>query len=106
LGKLKEFKEWLSTLDKQKIFRLLDFTLSSQGLIKGDRVLNTMKKFVPDERIEHLKIKYTATAFDLVQDKYSPAETFMTPSARLGKEYHTWSRVNNSSIRALQCHLL
>jgi NTE family protein len=69
VGKLNEFKEWLFTLDKQRIFRLLDFTFSSQGLIKGDRVLNTMKKFVPDAVIEDLKIKYTATAFDLAHDR-------------------------------------
>ena len=68
VGKLKEFKEWLFTLDKQKIFSLLDFTFSSQGLIKGDRVLNTMKQFVPDARIELLGIKYTATAFDITND--------------------------------------
>jgi NTE family protein len=69
VGKLNEFKEWLYSLDKQKIFRLLDFAFNSQGLIKGDRVLNAMKKFVPDSKIEDLKIKYTATAFDIVNDR-------------------------------------
>jgi NTE family protein len=69
VGKIKEFKEWLYTLNRHKIFKLLDFTFSSQGLIKGDRVLNEMKAFVPDTRIEQLRIKYTATAFDLANDK-------------------------------------
>ena len=68
-GKLNEFKEWMCTLDKQGIFRLIDFSFSSQGLIKGDRILKTMKKFVPDARIEDLPIKYTATAFDIAQNK-------------------------------------
>jgi len=68
-GKLNEFREWMLTLDKQRILRLIDFSFSSQGLIKGDRILKTMKKFVPDARIEELPVKYTATAFDIAQNK-------------------------------------
>lgn len=69
VGKMEEYKEWVYNLDKQNIFKLLDFSFSSQGLIKGDRVLKTMKEFIPDTNIEDLKIKYTATAFDLAQNK-------------------------------------
>lgn len=68
-GKMNEFKHWVYNLDKQKILRLIDFSFSKQGLIKGDRVLNAMKEFIPDTNIEDLKIKYTATAFDLVNNK-------------------------------------
>lgn len=68
-GKMNEYKEWVYNLDKQKIFKLLDFSFSNQGLIKGDKVLNKMKEFIPDANIEDLKIKYTATAFDLSQNK-------------------------------------
>ncbi len=68
-GKLKELKEWLYTLDKQKIFSLLDFNFGMQGFIKGDRVLNAMRAFVPDTEIESLRIKFTATAFDLANEK-------------------------------------
>jgi NTE family protein len=68
-GKLNEFKEWAYNLDKQEIFKLIDFSFSAQGLIKGNRVLKVMKKFIPDVDIKDLKIKYTATAFDLAQNK-------------------------------------
>ena len=68
-GKLNEFKEWAYNIDKQEIFKLIDFSFSNQGLIKGDRVLKAMKKFIPDANIEDLKIKYTATAFDLAHNK-------------------------------------
>lgn len=68
-GKMNEYKEWVYNLDKQKIFKLLDFSFSNQGLIKGDKVLKTMKEFIPDANIEDLKIKYTATAFDLAHNK-------------------------------------
>jgi NTE family protein len=65
-GKLQEFKNWLYTLDKLEVFKLVDFTLSSQGLIKGDRVFKKMKEFIPDMNIEELKIHYTATATDII----------------------------------------
>jgi NTE family protein len=66
LGKLPEFKDWLLTLDKKETFRLLDFTFSKQGLIKADRVLERMQEFMPNERIEDLSIKFTATATDII----------------------------------------
>jgi NTE family protein len=68
-GKMNEFKEWAYNLSKPQIIKLLDFSFTSQGLIKGDKLLKTMKKFIPDVNIEELKIKYTATAFDLAQNK-------------------------------------
>jgi len=68
-GKMSEFKQWAHSLSKQKILKLLDFSFSTQGLIKGDKVLNTMKGFIPDCRIEDLDLKYTATAFDLINNK-------------------------------------
>jgi len=69
LGKMEEYKEWLYTLDKFKVFNLVDFTLSSQGLIKGDKVLNKMKEFIPDARIEELPIHYAAIAADILNKK-------------------------------------
>ena len=68
-GKMNEFKEWAYNLNKHEIFKLIDFSFSNQGLIKGDRVLKTMKKFIPEANIEDLKIKYTATACDLAHNK-------------------------------------
>lgn len=69
LGKMEEYKNWLFTLDKVKIFSLLDFTLSSQGIVKGDKVLRKMKDFIPDANIEDLKVNYTAVAADLINKK-------------------------------------
>jgi NTE family protein len=66
LGKMEEFKKWLLTLDRLKIFTLVDFTFSGQGLVKGDKVLTRLKKFIPDKHIEDLHIPYTAVAVDLI----------------------------------------
>ncbi len=68
-GKMKELKEWIFTLDKGKIFRMVDFTLSTQGLIKGDRVLKKMKDYIPDTNIEDLAIPFAAVAVDLISKK-------------------------------------
>lgn len=64
-GHLKEYKEWILTLDRRKVFQLMDFTISSQGFIKGERVFEEMKKFVGVQNIEDLRIPFTAVAVDL-----------------------------------------
>lgn len=69
LGKLDAFKEWLYTLDKRRVLNLLDFTLSKQGLVKGDKVFDRMKQFMADTRIEELRIPFAAVAVDLLNKK-------------------------------------
>jgi NTE family protein len=63
------FKEWMLSLDKWKIFRLVDFTLGRQGMVRGDKVFNKMKDFIPDTLIENLRIPYVAVAVDLIGKK-------------------------------------
>jgi len=67
LGKLDEFKAWLYTLDKIKVIKLIDFSFTSQGLIKGDKVIKTLKEFIPDKNIEKLPLLYAAVAVDLLK---------------------------------------
>ncbi|MEI6695671.1 MAG: patatin-like phospholipase family protein [Bacteroidota bacterium] len=67
LGKLDEFKAWLFTLDKIKVFKLVDFSFTSQGLIKGDRIIKTLKEFIPDKNIEELPLFFAAVAVDLLK---------------------------------------
>ena len=68
-GKMQEYKNWMYTLDRQKVFNLVDFTLSSQGIIKGDKVFSKMKEFIPDTDIEKLKINFAAIAADIINHK-------------------------------------
>ena len=68
-GAIDPFREWLLTLDKRKVFSLVDFTLSRTGVVKGDKVFNKMKDFIPDTLIEDLKIPYAAVAVDLINNK-------------------------------------
>ncbi|MBT8327737.1 MAG: patatin-like phospholipase family protein [Bacteroidia bacterium] len=65
LGKLNEFKEWMYTLDRRKVFNLVDFAWRGLGIIKGDRVLDKIKEFIQDENIEDLNIPFVAVATDI-----------------------------------------
>jgi NTE family protein len=69
LGKMEAYKNWLYSLDKIKIFSLVDFTFSTQGLLKGDKLLNTIKSFISDANIEDLRIPYAAVAADIINKK-------------------------------------
>ncbi|MEM7109010.1 MAG: patatin-like phospholipase family protein [Bacteroidota bacterium] len=68
-GRLPAYKKWMCELDKLDVFKLLDFTLSTQGFVRGERVFNEMKKFIDDQNIEKLNIPFKAIATDLVNKK-------------------------------------
>ena len=68
-GKLDEYESWLCSLSKMDVFNLVDFTLSAKGIIKADKVLKEIQKFIPDRKIEELPIRYAAVATDLKQKK-------------------------------------
>jgi NTE family protein len=66
-GALGPFRDWMLSLDKLKVLSLVDFTLSRTGMVKGDRVFQKMKDFIPDTLIENLRIPYAAVAVDLIK---------------------------------------
>ncbi len=68
-GYLSDYKHWLIKLTKLDVFRLLDFTLSSQGFVKGERVFKAIEEFIGDHQIENFKIPFTAVASDITNKK-------------------------------------
>jgi NTE family protein len=48
---------------------LLDFTLSGQGFVKGEKVFKAIEEFIGDHQIENFKIPFTAVAADLLNKK-------------------------------------
>lgn len=68
-GHLKEYKHWLVGLTKLEVFKLLDFTLSSHGFVKGERVFKSIEQLIGDHNIENLRIPFTAVAADVINKK-------------------------------------
>jgi NTE family protein len=68
---LDKFRDWIVTIDKMDIFNLIDFTLSSQGFIKGEKIFEKMQKLkiIPDANIEDLTIKFVAVATDIINNE-------------------------------------
>ena len=64
-GALKEFKQWLFSLDNFKVMSLLDISLGKSYVVKGRRVISAIKEVVPDVEISSLPVSYTAVASDL-----------------------------------------
>ena len=68
-GKLEELGHWMQSLTKTQVFRLMDFSNSGNGLLKGKRVLTTLQDVFADVAIETLPIRYAAIASDLVAEE-------------------------------------
>lgn len=65
-GKLPEFISWIQGYNKQRILGLMDLTISANGIVKGDKILKALKKIVPENKIENLRIPYVAVATDII----------------------------------------
>lgn len=68
-GKLDEFEHWVRAITKIDIITLLDISWSKSGLIKGDKIVNTLVELVGNQLIENLPICYTAVASDIKNEK-------------------------------------
>ena len=65
-GGLDAFKEWMKTVDRMKVFNLMDFTIGNGGFVKGERVIDELKSIIPDRRIEELPVHFAAVATDIL----------------------------------------
>ncbi|HOK38132.1 MAG TPA: patatin-like phospholipase family protein [Bacteroidales bacterium] len=69
MGKLDDYANWVKQLDKKDVWGLMDFTLKSNGILKGEKVFDTLKQIIPDRNIEDLPIKFAAVATDIIEEK-------------------------------------
>jgi len=69
MGKLSEYTDWVCSLTKKDVWSLMDFTITSHGLLKGERVFEKLKAFIPDMNIEDMKVPFTAIATDILNEK-------------------------------------
>lgn len=68
-GKLAEFEKWVRAIDTFDILALMDISWTGGGLVKGDKVINTLKNLLGEYKIEELEIAYTAIAADIKHEK-------------------------------------
>lgn len=69
MGKLDVYRDWVSTLARLDVLRLLDWTFTGGGLIKGEKIIGTLRELIGDVHIEDLPLAYTAVATDLERER-------------------------------------
>ncbi|TWT22641.1 serine protease [Luteimonas marina] len=68
-GKLREFDERLRAMSRNDFLRLLDPGWRRSGVLRGRRLVATMREVVGDPRIESLPVEFTAVAVDLERQR-------------------------------------
>lgn len=68
-GKLSEAREWFSSLTLRQMLSLTDFSIGLSHLVKGDKVMEAIKEWVPDCLIEDLPIPVALIASDMTTSK-------------------------------------
>ena len=69
IGKLDQYEEWVRAIRKRDIIALLDISFSRSGLVKGDRLISTLRDLLGEHLIESLPIQFTAVATDIERVK-------------------------------------
>jgi NTE family protein len=68
-GKMDEFESWVRAIRKRDVISLLDIAWDKNGLVKGDKIINTLIDLIGDRTIESLPISFTAVAADVQNEK-------------------------------------
>ncbi|KGY13162.1 serine protease [Vibrio tubiashii] len=68
-GKLDEFEKWITSIDQTDMAMMLDIAWQSNGVFKGDKIIETLRELIGEVVIEDLAIPYTAVAANLAQEK-------------------------------------
>ncbi|APG06418.1 serine protease [Luteibacter rhizovicinus DSM 16549] len=69
MGKLDVYRDWVSALARFDVLRLVDWSFSGGGFIKGDRIMAALRELIGEVNIEELNISYTAVATDLDRER-------------------------------------
>jgi NTE family protein len=71
MGKLDIYRDWVCSLDKFDVLKLVDwsFSFAGGGLIKGEKLIGTLLDLIGDTRIEELPIAFTAVATDIERER-------------------------------------
>lgn len=71
MGKLDVYRDWVCSLDKFDVLKLVDwsFSFAGGGFIKGEKIIGTLLDLIGDTRIEELPIAFTAVATDIERER-------------------------------------
>ena len=69
MGRLKDFSNWVCTLNRLDVFNLMDFTVSTCGVLKANKVFKKIEQNIQDVLIEDLNIPFVAMATDIANNK-------------------------------------
>jgi NTE family protein len=64
-GKLDAYKDWVLSLDKGDVIKMLDLSFSIGGLFKGEKIINKLLDLVGKKQIEELPVNFTAVATNI-----------------------------------------
>jgi NTE family protein len=65
LGGLDAYEKWVTGLGQTDVFRMLDWTFSGGGLIRGELLMQRLRELFGECNIEDLPIDFTAVAVDI-----------------------------------------
>ncbi len=68
-GKINPFKEWVLSLSKRDVLRLMDISFSRKGFLKAEKVFEKISPFIGQKSIENLPIHFSAVATDIYNNK-------------------------------------
>ncbi|MEL0628567.1 patatin-like phospholipase family protein [Psychromonas aquatilis] len=68
-GKLDDFEQWICGLSKLDVIALMDISWAKSGLLRGDKIINTLKDLLGEQTIESLPLNFTAVATDIKHEK-------------------------------------
>ena len=64
-GNLEPFEEWVASLGRVDIIRLLDAKMTGGGFLQGNALMGAIKKQIGDPKIEDLEMPYACVATEL-----------------------------------------
>ncbi|MDQ3289088.1 MAG: patatin-like phospholipase family protein [Pseudomonadota bacterium] len=68
-GQLPVFREWLLSMSRNDMLRLLDPVFGKPAFFGGERLIRTLRESMGSPRIEDLPIDFTAVAVDLLRQR-------------------------------------
>lgn len=68
-GKLAEYEEWVISLDRMDVIKLLDMSIMQNWNVKGDKIFRKIEEIIGNPNIESLKMPFTSVAVDILKQK-------------------------------------